>query len=224
MPQQRLRHHNVVAVFDDLEAASDALDRLADAGFEPRGELSLLGPDHEMRPTIDRVTEGRGDAMTGLGKGLVVGGAAGATGGAVLMVLATAVAAIPGVGLALGTAVLYGIAIGGTGGGVVGALFGLEAMGRSSTMWQQTLSPLLRRVHADGVILVGVHVDDRERAEEAQRVLDEPASEVHLLSADIDYQPPQVEANVGDYIPSGAADAPGERQVGGSPPGEVRGH
>jgi hypothetical protein len=223
MTEQRLRPQNVIGVFDDVAGAWGAVQRLVDAGFDVKDELSVLGPMHEMRPAADELTRRRGGAMSGLGAGVAGGAATGAVGGAALVGLASTAAAIPGVGLAVGTAVLYGLATGATGGGVVGGLLGLEAAGRRATMWQQTLSPLVERVHEDDVALTGVHVDDRIRAEKAREILEELTDEVQVLNADIDYQPPLAEANLGDRVPSGSAEAPGEKSPGLVPPGSGEG-
>lgn len=210
MVTHRLAPHNVVGVLPTLQAASDALDALTDAGFAPDGELSLLGPEREMRPAVGHVTESRGEAASGTATGLAAGvGAGGAVGAALTSLAAVAATAIPGVGLAVGTAALIGAVSGATGGSTVGALLGLEAAGRRSTMWQQTLAPLVSRVTDDHVVLVTAHVDDEERAGEAQRILDEHTDEVHLLAADVDYSPEWREANVGVTVPSGSPEDPG---------------
>lgn len=219
MTEHRLRPQNVIGVFDDVTAAWNAVQRLVDVGFDAKGELSVLGPMHEMRPATDELTRRRGGAMSGLGAGVAGGAATGAVGGAALVGLASTAAALPGVGLAVGTAVLYGLVAGATGGGTVGGLLGLEAAGRRATMWQQTLSPLVERVHEDDVALTGVHVDERVRAEEAREILEGLTDEVHVLSADTDYEPELREATLGDRIPSGSAEAPGGASGGMTPPG-----
>jgi hypothetical protein len=218
-----LSAHNVIAVYPDVDAAWGAVQHLVDAGLDLEGEISLLGREQEMRPAADGVEERRGGAMSGLGKGVATGAAAGGVAGAALVGLASTAAALPGIGLALGTSVVYGLATGATGGSTVGALLGVEQAGRRATMWQQTLSPLLHRVPEDGVVLVGAHVDDDERAETAREVFQEAASEVHDLEADIRYRPEVEEGNLGDRIPSGSAEAPGERSPGLKPPGEGSG-
>lgn len=210
MVQRRLAPHNIVAVLPTLEAAEAALDALVEAGFTASGELSMVGPDHEMRPAVDHMTESRGEAASGTGAGFLAGAATGTAAGSVVVGLAAVAAtAIPGVGMAVGTAALAGVATGASGGGTVGALLGVEAAGRRATMWQQTLSPLYRRVREDGIVLVAAHLDDEARAEEARGVLGEHTDEVHDLTAEIDYEPEVVEANVGVTIPSGNPEAAG---------------
>jgi hypothetical protein len=210
MTEHRLAPHNVVGVLATYDAASGALDALVADDFDPRGELSLLGPEHEMRPAVGHVSEGNGEGASGTATGLVAGGGAGAATGTVATTLAAVAAtAIPGVGLAVGSAALIGAAAGAAGGSTVGALLGLEAAGRRTTMWQQTLSPLMRRVQADGVVLVAAHVDDAERAARARDLLSEHGAEVHHLDADVDYAPERQEANVGVTVPSGSPEDPG---------------
>ena len=209
MTDHRLAHHNVVGVFPAFAPASDALDALVEAGFEPNGELSLLGPDQEMRPAADHVVESNGEGATGTGEGLVKGGVLGGTlGTAVTTLGAVAATAIPGVGMAVGTAALTGAVAGATGGSTVGGLLGLESAGRRTTMWQQTLAPHARRVAAENVVLVAVHLDDRERTAQARELLEGLADEVHVLDADAAYTPEERRAGVGSPPPSTSADPP----------------
>ena len=209
MTVHRLAHHNVVGVYPTFREASDALDALAEAGFDPQGELSLLGPDHEMRPAVDHIVNSNGEGASGTSTGLAKWGAAGGGIGATVTTLgAVAATAIPGVGLAVGTAALTGAIAGAAGGSTVGGLLGLESAGRRTTMWQQSLSPLARRVSADGVVLVAAHVDDDTRADEARGLLEGTAVEVHDLTADVAYTPDERAASVGSPPPSGAAEEP----------------
>lgn len=190
MTVQRLAPHNVVGIFPTFAAASEALDALVAAGFDTRGELSLLGPDHEMRPAVGHIVEANGEGASGTGAGVVKGGATGGAVGTVVTTLgAVAAAAIPGVGLAVGPAALIGAASGATAGSTVGGLLGLDSAGRRTEMWQQTLSPFTRRVAADHVVLVAAHVDEEDRAAAAREVLDGRATEVHQLEADVAYEP-----------------------------------
>ena len=209
MTVHRLAHHNVVGVYPTFREACDALDALAEAGFDARGELSLLGPDHEMRPAVDHIVDANGEGATGTGAGLAKGATTGGAIGATVTTLgAVAATAIPGVGLAVGTAALTGAIAGATGGSTVGGLLGLESAGRRTTMWQQSLAPLARRVSADGVVLVAAHVDDEDRAAEARGILEPTAVEIHDLTADVAYTPEERAASVGSPPPSGAADDP----------------
>lgn len=211
MATHRLAHHNVVGVFPAFSAASDALDALVDEGFEPTGELSLLGPDHEMRPAVGHIAEGNGEGATGTAAGLAKGGAVGGALGATVTTLgAVAATAIPGVGLAVGTAALIGAVSGTAGGTTVGGLLGVESAGRRTTMWQQSLAPLTARVAKDNVVLVAVHVDEDDRAEQAREILQGRADEVHDLDADVAYTPQERQVSVGSPPPSTSAEDPGE--------------
>lgn len=209
MTVHRLAHHNVVGVYPTFREASDALDALVEAGFDPNGDVSLLGPDHEMRPAVDHIVNANGEGATGTGAGLAKGVATGGTLGAAVATLgAVAVTAIPGVGIAVGTGALIGAIAGATGGSTVGGLLGLESAGRRTTMWQQSLSPLARRVAADHVVLVAAHVDEDDRAAEARGILESTAVEVHDLTADVAYTPEERSASVGSPPPSGSAEEP----------------
>lgn len=185
MVERRLAPHNLVAVLPSVDSAIATVDALVEEGFEAAGELSLIGPDHEMRPAVDHVGESRGEAASGTGTGVVAGGAAGTVAGSALVGLAAVAAtAIPGVGMAVGTAALAGVATGASGGGTVGALLGVEAAGRRTAVWQQTLSPLYNRVRDEHVVLVAAHLADEERAARAREVLESHADEVQDLTAD----------------------------------------
>lgn len=209
MSVHRIAQHNVVGVFPSFATASEALDALAEAGFDPHGELSLLGPDHEMRPALDRVVASNGEGASGTATGLVKGGTVGGAIGATVTTLgAVAATIIPGVGLAVGSAAAIGALAGGGAGATVGSLLGLESAGRRTTMWQQSMAPLTRRVAAEGLVLVAAHVDDQARATEAHGVLEGGAAEVHDLTADVSYTPEERAASVGSPPPSGAAEAP----------------
>lgn len=210
MAEHRLAQHNVVGVFPAFAPASEALDALVEDGFDTNGELSLLGPDHEMRPAVGHIVDANGEGASGTAAGLVKGGAVGGTIGATVTTLgAVAATAIPGVGLAVGTAALIGAVSGATGGSTVGGLLGLESAGRRTTMWQQTLAPLTSRVPAEHVVLVAVHVDDDERAEQARQILEGRADEVHELDADVAYTADQRRVSVGSPPPSTSAEDPG---------------
>jgi hypothetical protein len=117
--------------------------------------------------------------------------------------------ALPGIGLAVGPALVYGLATGAVGGSVVGGIFGLETAGRRATMWQQTLSPLFSRVSGEGVVLLGVHVDDDDRRDTAQDLLAPAATEVHLLEADEDHHVGDTTEPIAERHPSGHPESVG---------------
>lgn len=210
MVTKRLATTNVIAAFETFDAASVALERLDEAGV-PNDELSLLAKDLEMRPGESSPSPTQAVGTSGIAKVagaglLATGGAGGVLGGLV----AAGVAAIPGIGLAVGAAALYGAAAGAATGSVAGGLIGAEASARKSMMWEQTLNPLLTRVE-EGLVLVGVHSDDENRAAAAADVLEglEPV-EVVRLDADESFQPPgDFAAIAGRDLPSGDPDSPG---------------
>lgn len=214
MAEHRLAHHNIVGVFPAFTPAEQALDALVEAGFDANGELSLLGPDHEMRPAVGHIIDANGEGASGTAAGLVKGGAVGGAIGVTVTTLgAVAATAIPGVGLAVGTAALIGAVSGATGGSTVGGLLGLESAGRRTTMWQQTLAPLTSRVSAEHVVLVAAHVDEDDRAEQARTILEDRADEVHVLDADVAYTDDQRRASVGSPPPSTSAEDPGSMRT-----------
>lgn len=164
-----LAPYNVVAAYDDLEVATDAIAALREAGFED-GQMSILGKSVEEADMHSEYETGEplgGD----VGKHVAAGFAGGSAVGAVLGAAGTAaVAAIPGVGLVVGTGALLGAISGAFAGGTVGSLLEGEAAVRTESGWKQTFESM--RTHLDeGAMVVGVHVDDSERAQEAERVL-----------------------------------------------------
>lgn len=204
MTTERLAHHNTVAVFDRYEQALAAIEALGDEGFTA-DELSMLGPEHVMRPGTGQPKESPTASSGGIGKGAVIGGGAGTAVGGILGAggAAVAAAAIPGVGWAIGTAAGLGLLAGAAVGQIPGALLGAEAGARKSMMLQQTFHPLLTRVEA-GKVLVGVHSDDASRVTSAQDVLGSlDAEQVVRLDADETYRPPgDASAIAGQTIPS----------------------
>ena len=159
-----LATHNVVGAFSDVEAARDALDKLRSDGFSD-DDLSLLaretaGAEAEAEsmeePPELGSTMASGAAKGGLA-GLGVGGAAGFIAGAIAF-------GIPGIGPAVGAgiwaATAGAAAAGATAGGLVGA-FG--------SMWDARYRDLVR----EGRTLVGVHVEDQDRAMHAFALLEQ---------------------------------------------------
>lgn len=164
-----LAPHNVVAAYDDLEVATDAIGALREAGFDD-AEMSIFGKSVE---DVDMHSEYEtGEPLGGdVAKHIAAGGAGGSAVGAVLGAAGTAaVAAIPGVGLVVGTGALLGAISGAFAGGTVGSLLEGEAAVRTQTGWKQTFESM--RTHLDeGAVVVGVHVPEGDRAAEAERVM-----------------------------------------------------
>lgn len=212
MVEKRLAHHNVVAVLETLDEGREAIEELRDAGVDD-DELSLLGPEHAMRPGQGRVKESPGSTATGgVGRSTVAGIGAGTVGGGVIGSIAgLAVSAIPGVGLAAGAAALYAGIAGAATGQIAGGLLGAETGGRKAMMWAQSLQPFVARVRQDDQILVGVHTEDRARADTAEeRLRDLDPLEVIRLEADESFIPPGDRSAVaGRSVPSSVPDSPG---------------
>lgn len=211
MVEKRLAHHNVVAAFETFDEARDALDALRDAGIED-SELSLLGPEHEMRPGEGRASETTATTTTGVGRAAVAGVGTGAVGGGALGALTgAAVTAIPGVGLAAGAAALYAGVAGAAVGHITGGLIGAETGARKSMMWAQSLHPFVARVRREDQVLVGVHTEDPSHAEAAEEVFgDLETVDVVRLEADESFIPPgDVAAVAGRSVPSSVPDEPG---------------
>lgn len=206
MATKRLARFNVVAALPGMDAAGTALDRLRAEDIPPE-EMSLLGPEHEMRPGDEEPKRTEATGTSGIASTTAIGaGGGGAAGGVVGALAALGVAAVPGVGIAAGAAALYGAIAGASTGSIAGGLFGAQSSARKSMMWEQTLNPLLTRVE-QGAVLVGVHSEDEATVASAQEVLEglgttlEP---VARLDADESFEPPgDLAAVAGRTIPSG---------------------
>ena len=157
--------NHVVAVFERADQVRKAVEALRGAGF-PDDELSVLGRHDEPGDDVEAETaspedlyEASNTAGKGVLKGTAVGGAAGALAGLVGGALAFA---IPGVGPAIGVGLLVTTVSGATAGATAGALWsGFERM------WDMGYRDLV----ADGGVLVAVHTDAPDRADEAKRLL-----------------------------------------------------
>lgn len=115
----------VVAMYDDLDSARDAIDELVGAGFDRDG-ISLVATDTDevYARELDEYDEGE-QAAEGAAVGAVAGGA---IGGLWAALAGLGALAIPGIGpiIAAGPIVagLSGAAIGAVAGGLIGALIG----------------------------------------------------------------------------------------------------
>jgi hypothetical protein len=206
MVTKRLARFNVVAAFADMDAPKAALDRLRAEGIPPE-EMSLLGPEHEMRPGDEEPKRTEATGTSGIASTTAIGaGGGGAAGGVVGALAALGVAAVPGVGIAAGAAALYGAIAGASTGGIAGGLFGAQSSARKSMMWEQTLNPLITRVE-QGAVLVGVHSEEEATVASAQDALEGLGTAVEpiaRLDADESFEPPgDLAAIAGQTIPSG---------------------
>jgi hypothetical protein len=161
MPKTEFASYNVVALFPDAGSAANALSALIDAGIGAE-ELSYVASQDDplLHPKVDEASRDPREAgkriATGAGGGAAAGGALGALAGA-------AVIGLPGIGVAIGAGALFA--------GAAGAAIGAQTTAGEEE-WKQRLAPLLRMVD-EGNILVGVHVDEEERIEDAEAVLEE---------------------------------------------------
>ena len=109
----------ISAMFDDYQAATNAVQRLKSAGI-PSDDISIVGGNQEMRSGSAPLSTDEGSAAgTGAATGAVVGGGAGLLAGLGLL-------AIPGLGpvVAAGwlASTLAGAAVGTAAGGLIGGL------------------------------------------------------------------------------------------------------
>jgi hypothetical protein len=166
MSEQRLSEHNVMAVFNNLEEAREAIQALEQHGLEAR-KVSLVGPGpEEVREETD--TAERDSRIAGdVGKRAAVGAAAGgAVGGTAGFLAGAAAFSIPGIGPVIGAgiwaAALTGAGVGGVIGGVAGGLSGLD-MGEAGELTYESLKA--------SRVVVAVHAEDEEEAATAEKVL-----------------------------------------------------
>src|SRR6476661_739116 len=117
----RLREHNVVATFSDMEAARQAMKEVSQAGIDAN-DISLLGRDAEAsavtRDTRERDFEVTGDIGRKTTEGAAVGGAVGGA------IAGTAAFLIPGIGPVVGVGIWAAAAGGALAGGTAGAMVG----------------------------------------------------------------------------------------------------
>lgn len=140
----------ISAMFDDYQAAADAVAKLETAGV-PHSDISIVGGNDEMRTRSGEAGTGEPGSATGTGAstGAVIGGAGGLLAGLGMM-------AIPGLGpvVAAGwlASTLVGAAAGAAAGGIIGAL---TSWGMSEEE-AETYAEGIRR----GGTLVTARVDD----------------------------------------------------------------
>jgi hypothetical protein len=168
MVSKTRKRPSVVGVFDTKEQAQHAIEEVRRAGFKDN-QISLV-MHHGAKGDIE-ITDldaakaayvtGDSKARKGAGLGAVAGGLG-------LGALALTVGLIPGVGPVLSLGVLapaffgVGAAVGAVGGGIVGALIGLDFPEEEARYYEKELKA--------GHVLVGVQA--LERAGEARTILD----------------------------------------------------
>lgn len=153
---------NIIGIYRTHQGAAVAVDSLAQAGF-PQAAISMLVTENthgQHFAVVERTRAAEGVAAGGIAGGVIGGVAAGLT--------ALASVTIPGIGLfAAGPliAALTGVGAGATAGGLIGGLIGLGMNEHEAKLVEQEL----RR----GGLLVGVHVEDGDQADQAKRVFRE---------------------------------------------------
>ncbi|MGY6501529.1 MAG: hypothetical protein ACXIVQ_11655 [Acidimicrobiales bacterium] len=174
---------NAFATFSDSEVARDVIVELERAGIdgsrvsaltlEPKSDVTP-GEHSTMEATADEDSEAVAEVGSDAGKGAAIGAVAGALGGTAIAI------AIPGVGTALGAGILAVTAGGAVAGTGVGGFAGAVSNTPASRGWEQALLDV-----DHGVVVVGVHTDDRSVADNAAEILGDAAtSTVRLIDGD----------------------------------------
>ncbi len=172
----RPSEHNVVATFDSMEKAREAMEDLGEAGIEAN-DVSLVGAEVEAAAG-DADTRVRDMEVTAeVGRKAILGGA---TGSALGALAGAAAFAIPGLGPAIGTGIWAAAAAGAMAGGAVGGMVGGVASMDLNENWELTFQDAIR----GGKALVAVHTHDDEGAKKAEEILDrsKPEKVEHLDS------------------------------------------
>ncbi|MDQ6927727.1 MAG: general stress protein [Actinomycetota bacterium] len=166
----RLREHNVVATFSDMESARAAMKELSQAGIDANN-ISMLGREAEAtavtRDTRERDFEVAGDIGKKTAGGAAVGGA---VGGAIAGAAAFLIPGIgPVVGVGIWAAAAGGALAGSTAGGLVGGISALPL----NEDWELTYADSVR----EGRVLVAVHTNDDDEAARAVKVFEKGSAE-----------------------------------------------
>jgi hypothetical protein len=153
----------VFCIADSEPQAIRIANRLRQSGFAPE-DISMLYPDRDgtRELSTDNSTKAPEGAATGAGAGAVLGGALGWLAGIGAL-------AIPGVGplIAAGPilATLSGLAVGGTVGGLSGALIGAGIPEYEARQYEGRLRA--------GHILISVHADGTDEVEQLRNIFSE---------------------------------------------------
>lgn len=161
------KHLAVFGIYPDQLSTEDAVDTLRENGFK-NTDISVLFPDNQGTKDFahEKHTKAPEGAVTGGASGAIVGGALG-------WLVGMGALAIPGVGpfVAAGPlmAMLGGIGVGSTVGGLAGALVGAGIPEYEAKRYEG-------RVRTGGILL-SVHCDDSDWARRAARLLKETGAE-----------------------------------------------
>jgi len=157
----------VFGIYSDSLNAESGVETLKVAGFR-NTDISVLFPDNQGTKDFahEKNTKAPEGAVTGGASGAVLGGALGWLAG-------TGALAIPGVGpfIAAGPiiALLGGLGVGGTVGGLAGALLGAGIPEYEAKRYEGRIRK--------GGILLSVHCDDSDWVKRAEKVLTETGAE-----------------------------------------------
>ena len=152
------KRSTVVGVFDTRAQAQQAVDDLRRAGFKDSQMAMVMHRDDQSRMEVNDLDAAKAAQVSGeskAGEGVAIGAGTGAVlGGA----MGVASALIPGVGLVwtVGAlaATIFGVAAGAAGGGIVGALIGLDFPEEEAKFYERELKA--------GRVLLSVKADERD--------------------------------------------------------------
>jgi uncharacterized membrane protein len=151
----------VVGVFNNSTDAEAALNALRAAGFRP-DQVSVVARNNE---DTTRVVENTGMGAEGAATGAVTGGVLGGLAGFLVGISALV---IPGIGPIVGSGILIatlaGAGIGAAAGGLIGALADVGVPEEDARAYEEHVK--------GGRILLTVHADTDQEAQEAHRVLE----------------------------------------------------
>jgi hypothetical protein len=156
------KNMSVFGIYPDQTTVSEAVDALKRAGFR-NTDISVLFPENMGSKDFghEKHTKAPEGAVAGASSGAVIGGALGWLAGIGAL-------AIPGIGpfVAAGPilAMLSGIGVGGTFGGVTGALIGVGIPEYEAKRYEGRIR--------NGGILLSVHCDNTDWAKRAKEVLE----------------------------------------------------
>jgi outer membrane lipoprotein SlyB len=166
--RDRFTRQNVVATFLEPEDADRAVRALERAGVD-RTDISLLG--REDRLAVYQAEEkSESEELPGsVAKSVAITGAEGAAAGGIAGFIAGAAAfGIPGIGPAVGAGIWAATASGAVAGSVAGGVIG----GIRKT-WAARYEDAIK----EGRVLVGVHSEDAEEVDSAERIMREAGTE-----------------------------------------------
>jgi len=169
-----LTANNVVATFDRMEEAREAVLALGRAGIEA-DKVSMIGKDVE---EVASDPDTRLRDMEATGEVAKRAGTAGGAGAALGMLAGAAAFVIPGIGPVLGSGIWAGVLAGGIAGGVIGGMVG--GVGALSL---EEFDLKYQGVLRDGKAMVAVAVNDDAAVNRARELLEKESPEdIHMIN------------------------------------------